>query len=307
MTDTIHPDILYHYCNIETFYNIIKNKTLRLSDISQSNDLMELNWTPFIATPWLESIYIDTLALNQYDESIVSSVFEYTKSYFTMKQVRPLVCCFSMIGDLLSQWRGYAFDGTGVAIGFNPNKLLSLPPVRWEAVEYNTDNQHSYIQPILEAIFSPEILTEKDSSLREKNVLDLIVLILDKTSTFKNPAFVEEREYRLVYKPGVLTVNKVDGSGVVIDEFFRKMSNKSTNGNCILNPIDYYIKNDKLIPYIDLSFEPIKDSFINEICLGPKCKLTRYDVQAFLYSNGVSSTTDGKISAIIRESLCTYR
>lgn len=37
-------DLLYHYCNVETFLNIIRNKTIRLSDITKSNDNMEGKW-----------------------------------------------------------------------------------------------------------------------------------------------------------------------------------------------------------------------------------------------------------------------
>jgi hypothetical protein len=35
---------LYHYCNLDTFQSIIKNKCLRLSDLRKSNDLMERKW-----------------------------------------------------------------------------------------------------------------------------------------------------------------------------------------------------------------------------------------------------------------------
>ena len=38
------PDILYHYCSVPTFFNIMKNHSIWLSDISKSNDSQELNW-----------------------------------------------------------------------------------------------------------------------------------------------------------------------------------------------------------------------------------------------------------------------
>lgn len=31
-------DIIYHYCSLETFVQIIKNKTIRLSDLNKTND-----------------------------------------------------------------------------------------------------------------------------------------------------------------------------------------------------------------------------------------------------------------------------
>ena len=43
------PSTVFHYCSMDTFYAIITNKTLRLSDITKSNDSMEILWvTKFI-------------------------------------------------------------------------------------------------------------------------------------------------------------------------------------------------------------------------------------------------------------------
>lgn len=42
--DMAEPDVIYHYCSVGTFISIIENKTLRLSDITKSNDSMELIW-----------------------------------------------------------------------------------------------------------------------------------------------------------------------------------------------------------------------------------------------------------------------
>lgn len=35
---------IYHYCSIETFSLIIKNKAIRLSDLDKTNDYMEKRW-----------------------------------------------------------------------------------------------------------------------------------------------------------------------------------------------------------------------------------------------------------------------
>lgn len=43
LTTSTLPDVVYHYCSVETFYQIITNHTLRLSDIEKSNDFMEKN------------------------------------------------------------------------------------------------------------------------------------------------------------------------------------------------------------------------------------------------------------------------
>lgn len=38
------PSVVYHYCSVDTFFQIITNHTIRLSDIEKSNDFMEKKW-----------------------------------------------------------------------------------------------------------------------------------------------------------------------------------------------------------------------------------------------------------------------
>ena len=38
------PDVLYHYCSLDTFCNIMKNQSIWLSDVTKSNDSKELVW-----------------------------------------------------------------------------------------------------------------------------------------------------------------------------------------------------------------------------------------------------------------------
>ena len=44
LTASTLPDVVYHYCSVDTFFQIITNHTLRLSDIEKSNDFMEKKW-----------------------------------------------------------------------------------------------------------------------------------------------------------------------------------------------------------------------------------------------------------------------
>ena len=38
------PNIVYHYCSLDTFFAIFSNSTIRLSDISKSNDSEEITY-----------------------------------------------------------------------------------------------------------------------------------------------------------------------------------------------------------------------------------------------------------------------
>ena len=59
MKQTGEITTVYHYCSVETFYEIISGKMLRLSDIDKSNDYMERKW--------LQRFILET-ALEEYDK-----------------------------------------------------------------------------------------------------------------------------------------------------------------------------------------------------------------------------------------------
>lgn len=41
---TKRPELVYHYCSLETFYAIIQNSTIRMTNISKSNDSKEIKY-----------------------------------------------------------------------------------------------------------------------------------------------------------------------------------------------------------------------------------------------------------------------
>ena len=85
------PEIVYHYCSVDTFYKIITNHELWLTDVSKSNDYKEL----VLIFDELEKL----LAPNV--DQIVSQSFVPLSMYSEFfKEFRKLnlmyhVCCFS--------------------------------------------------------------------------------------------------------------------------------------------------------------------------------------------------------------------
>ena len=130
---TMESNIVYHYCSVETFLNIIRNHTLRLSDLCSSNDKAEMK----VLLGDLENEI-----LNQYrkrDDFLETVIYgmDVDESFeFILKRVISKMdnninqmlfgICFSEKGDLLGQWREYADKGTGIAIGFKLEWLQKL-------------------------------------------------------------------------------------------------------------------------------------------------------------------------------------
>lgn len=51
--------IVYHYCTLDSFMSIISNKSIWLSDITKSNDSMEIKWiTRYINDPLVKEVVI---------------------------------------------------------------------------------------------------------------------------------------------------------------------------------------------------------------------------------------------------------
>ncbi|RFB91798.1 hypothetical protein B5K08_16015 [Rhizobium leguminosarum bv. trifolii] len=183
--DPIRPELwnnqretLYHYCSASTFQLIASNKTVRLSDLAQSNDSAEGEWYWSV----LRNVVGD----------IAPQWLDQTRAYHAAQGNATLGLCLTEDDDLLSQWRGYADDGRGVCIGFSASALFRLAEEIGEGkprlyrVEYNEDDQRRVA----------EWVSERQGS---RKTTDHIIENSDYFQfAFKNNGFREEREWRLM-------------------------------------------------------------------------------------------------------------
>ncbi|MBR0706115.1 DUF2971 domain-containing protein [Bradyrhizobium liaoningense] len=118
------------------------------------------------------------------------------------------VACFSEDGDVLSQWRAYAADGMGFAIGFDPSKLrvLSDHEANLKRMIYGGSAEEqivtgyfsdfaSALAPFASRLHTygwPETTFESWVQLRISEFLHEVAF------ECKHPAFHEEREWRIM-------------------------------------------------------------------------------------------------------------
>jgi hypothetical protein len=109
------PSMIYHYTNDAGLGGIIESGKLWFSDIFGLNDPSELRHGLKVAIDVLKSritdprpeVAIFARELGRFD---VDGGIEAAGHFF--------ICCFSGDGDDLGQWRAYADDGRGYALGF---------------------------------------------------------------------------------------------------------------------------------------------------------------------------------------------
>ncbi|MDY4442700.1 MAG: hypothetical protein SPE35_00925, partial [Butyricicoccus sp.] len=105
------PSVVYHYCSVDTFFQIITNHTIRLSDIEKSNDFMEKKWAIQQCLQHIRNNLHNPEYPCSRQPGLASRLLREMEQQFQQYNTMILAACFSSERDLLSQWRGYADDG----------------------------------------------------------------------------------------------------------------------------------------------------------------------------------------------------
>jgi CRISPR/Cas system CMR-associated protein Cmr5 small subunit len=258
--------LVYHYSSLTTLLSIIENQCLWATNIFFLNDRNEFKHGLNIIKEESESLKNDE---NQY---ILKAIETQLGEQYNSERY---VICFSKKGDLLSQWKSYGNNGTGVSIGFDPKKLkLSLfGDISEKYIVYDRQKQSVIIKLIIkEAIdfFAPkkeqydwgEYLFLKAIAIIVTDLLEFII------ADYKDSSFEEEQEYRLEVKQfHYLSNNK----GERLDVFFR------TNERLIVPFTKIYTKTKDILNKKNISKPRDSEDFelrikilpIEEIIIGP--------------------------------------
>ena len=265
--------LLYHYCTNATFCSIIENKSIWLSSLSLSNDAME--------GKWLRGLFEETCiaaGVKAHHLPDLLSSFD-----FIDDMIDALGFCLSEQGDLLSQWRGYADDGAGLSIGFDKAHLeLGRPPKDQQSgfslskIGYGEVATDSKLRDVAKSLAasSSEGVWDKIGLLNapsDKEGWDAltkrrtkagfpILLLFSELYKVKNPAFLEECEWRLLS--------------------FRLTSSTDT---CL-----FRAAGDKIVPYRKFEMPLSEDKVIKRVVLGPKNKSSIRDIQQYLGLSGLA-------------------
>jgi hypothetical protein len=274
-------DILYHYCDENAFLAVCVSKKMRFSDISSMNDFMEINWGYNIwreaaaeLTPEIGHFFLDVI-----DQGLIAAKY---KGF-------PLAACFSLNGDVLSQWRAYADDGRGFAIGFDAKSIIEIParPMR---ILYDKRQQIEELKLLLFGIYEAELY--KKDKFRDDFQKHILNLSGDITS-FKSPSFAEENEVRLLRMLEIRASNNF----IQLINPCESGSGKGFDGINVL----FRMRNGTPIPFIELDFTNDGQSNpIREIVVGPKNNVPEDKLSLFLETVGLGNVE-------IKESSAPYR
>ena len=205
------PPIIYHYTNDVGLKGILETGQLWLTDIFSLNDPSELTHG--------FSVAINALTSKLASDSAVGQIFAKNFAAFAQQGAIPKVahffmCSFSSTGDDLGQWRAYADNGRGYAVGFDAKALedgytkkdgIPIPHNSTFHITYN-DAQLSAIQSQIVEKMRSLIMLPAERNLKNAAInvymaelqMLLTLHILQTILFFKHEAYANEREFRFL-------------------------------------------------------------------------------------------------------------
>ncbi|WP_411167792.1 DUF2971 domain-containing protein [Clostridium sp. MB05] len=259
-------EIFYHYCSVDVLLSILKNDALRLSDIEKSNDYAERKWM-------MNKIKEEFIIASE--ENFVEEKEKLIRGFSRLKNEFEILdnvyaTCFSTEGDLLSQWRAYGQDGHGIAIGFSGELLKKVNAfeygIKFLPIIYDYEKQKEYGRLQTKKIF--DLLLKGDFLFHAMS--EVFTNDLEKLCCYKNPAFSEEKEWRLckALSPEC------------------RINVKANYEPFVMSEIKLYSNQKRIVTYLDLNYTKVKNEIIKEIILGPKCEISEKDLRQILFVLG---------------------
>jgi len=190
---------LFHYTDTSALVQVVQHKKLWASDLRLMNDTMEIEHGMKLIRAAVKRRAPNVEALNLVRAALAHPNFA-DGALFAIS--------LSEDGDVLSQWRAYAADGAGYAVGFDSNSIQGLAPEEWGVsisrlcrVEYRRSTQRRLAEQLIDAAFrSVEPLAGRDPATVVPWVsMGFANVLLAFASVCKNAGFKEEQEWRLVY------------------------------------------------------------------------------------------------------------
>jgi hypothetical protein len=191
---------------------MLNTKTIWASKIHYLNDSKEFALALDLASDELAK-RINT-ATSQGDRSRLELLRD---TIYTIAEVNTCVCCFSELGDALSQWRGYGGGSAGFSVGFTREWFTRVKETLGLSLRcciYDPEDQQRLIQDEIDEFFATNADKEPDYWDRNRGYVDperprtfkasrhagddLATRLALIAPRIKHKSFEDEREWRLV-------------------------------------------------------------------------------------------------------------
>lgn len=291
---------LYHYCSVDTLYNMMSSRSLWLTSLRSSNDKKELSTDTRMLDQALSKMINNPEYHKQKEvlEKILEAYREKTyKKYINKENYYGL--SFSTEADSLIHWERYGGDhGNGVCIEFNVSMIQYL----FKEVYHLSDLFFAWIRPT-EIYYKETDLVQSLQAFILFKVNDLLEMfklnnidyhlydflcslaLAEIKLSSKPNGFCDEREIRITLSENHMCNEVKTLKAILKDDFQDGFKNNFLN---ILEETNLKSKQYKMIggmirSVYAINLEKIWDEkFIKKIILGPRCLQVKSELKLFL-------------------------
>jgi len=199
----VRSDRLYHYTDLAALCGIVGSHDLWLTHSRYCNDEQELEHGAAVARTVLAEMRAAAVAAADHARVRFLDLVLASLEDTTSRDV--YVCCFCTRQDLLTQWRTYGANGTGVSLEFDAQQFFAVTGpdspggglMRLWQVSYDQARQRSLLQRVVDFGYG-QVGAAGPLDLQARLTADAVDFFIP---TFKNPAFADEAEARLIFTP----------------------------------------------------------------------------------------------------------
>lgn len=254
-------NLIYHYTDDKGLWGILSSGKFWINSVFNLNDPSEISHGVSIACSVFKNL---ASQLTAFDVEFVEKFTSLTRR--GMRDVAKFYALsFSFHYDDLAQWRSYANDGRGFALGLNKKKIedcissLTNSSIGGFPVEYNTKKLELFNTQLFNNI-QPALLALQKLNLQQpllNRVLigisaRLAIRVIEASTHFKHEGYESESEFR------VLEVSSLKQSQ---------------------NTPQHRLKDTEVVYYTELDWKNLMPDVIETITIGPgadKEKAARY-------------------------------
>ena len=267
--------LLYHYTSLKSFCEIIRNRQFRLFDITKSNDPLEgIFLIDAIKEAILNMYRNDDLTEEQYHIAN-RAFFEFEAEIYTNRRLNFIyaVMSFCEPEHELSLWRGYGDNGKGVAIGVSEDTLKNIANdidnMEFKRVIYLSDKEvKDKAEEFWKGLVANDEIVGTENGIEK--IKDELFKKYEESYFIKHSANKDENEYRLLYRAAEL-------KDYIIPFFMGELPPE----------IDFHVLADDIKLFYNLELFQNGKNIINDIVIGPLCKIERLEANMFMQKNGI--------------------
>lgn len=253
---------LYQYCSESGFRSVLKSKAIWSTDLGAANDPREIKLG---SKHFLEAV--EFVQMNDYANDAgahLRKMFDRLRSAAIRQQF--FCSCFTTLRDSLPMWREYGSNYSGVAIGFRPTAITSLPG-RIQKVKYlNSETSEDFRR------VARDIVSNFDPQHGENDIhywATASSAMLAAMTALKHNSWEYEKEIRFVFAQ----VMQEPSANIPVSQFddrtevFWKRPMSRPRGNAVVEYFEFPFgirKNGKHDP----------TRAISEVVLGPRCPVS---------------------------------